>query len=263
MAKPQSIHSIADAETSTINMLIYGHPGTGKTPLWGTGGERLLIMDSDDGYESAIASGSKAQRAPATSYDEVEDLYEWLKHEGHKELDWVVWDSLTLFQDRTLIDDLTSDAHAQNPNQSEWVPSKREYFVDHNRIGNLVRRFVALPINFGISCHVMIDVDASDGSTLWQPAVQGKGMSSKVSGYMNVIGLLGNAIIGKKPDTRTVKRLLTQQEGKLYARDRFGALGHHMDDPTIPKLTAMINAKRQGSPPTTLDAPRRRRRRTA
>jgi hypothetical protein len=262
MTRPRSVHDIQDAENSTINMLIYGHPGVGKTPFWGTGGPRLLIMDSDNGYESAIASGSKAKRAPATSYDEVDELYEWVKHEGFKELDWIVWDSLTLFQDRTLIDDLVEDAHAQNPNQSRWIPSKREYFIDHNRIGDLVRRFVSLPVNFGISCHVMIDTDP-DGQTLWMPAVQGNSgkvsMASKVSGYMNIIGLLGNATAGREGHERKVKRILFQQEGKLFARDRFGVLGHHIDNPTVLMITQLIEERRGTVPPAT--PPRRSRRR--
>ena len=263
MARPRSIHAIADAELSTINLLIYGHPGEGKTPLWGTGGERLLLMDSDNGYESAIAAGSKAHRAPATTYNEMEELYDYMKNGGGcDDFDWVVWDSLTLFQDRSMMDDLMEDAHASNENQDRWVPSKRQYFIDHNRIGSLVRQFVALPINFGISCHVMVDTDPSDGQTIWMPAVQGKNMASKVSGYMNVVALLGTIQpdLKKDPKAKPVKRLLTAREGKFYARDRFGALGHHVDNPTIPGITERINEYRGNTASATTPIRRRRRR---
>lgn len=268
MSRPRSIHSIQDAESGTINLLIYSHPGEGKTPFWGTGGERLLLMDSDDGYESAIASGSKAKRATATTYSEMEELYDYFKHDtGCQDFDWVVWDGLTLFQDRAMIDDIMEDAmiarKAEPGALDRWVPSRKEYFIDHNRIGNLVRNFVALPINFGISCHVMVDTDPNDGQTVWMPAVQGKQMSSKVCGYMNVVALLGTAQVkgpDNKPSGKTVKRLLCQREGKLWARDRFNALGHHVDSPTVPKITNMINEKRNGTAEAAPTKPRARKR---
>lgn len=271
MARPQSIHKMEDAELSTINMMIYGHPGEGKTPFWGTGGEGLLLMDSDNGYESAMATGSKAHRAPATTYDEVTDVYEWLKNDVCKgrgpelmpefEFQWVVWDSLTLFQDRTLIDDLMetaiNDRSRVGSEHDRWVPSMREYRVDHNRISTLVRQFVSLPINFGISCHVLVDSD-QEGHTIWMPSVQGKGMASKVSGYMNVVGMMGHT-----PEKKTPRILFQQGETKFYARDRFMALGNHMDNPTVPKIVSAIDAKRNGQGNPAAATPIRRRRRRA
>jgi len=196
-------------------------------------------MDSDHGTESARASGSTAHRMSVITYDDLLDVYEYLKNEDHP-YQWVWWDSLTLFQDRTLIDEVMVDAHAANPNQEEFVPSRREYLINMNRVGRMVRNFVELPINFGITAHVLETVDAEDNSKIFMPAIQGKGMPSKVAGYMNVVGFYGAATVEERP----VRRLLTQRFGKFYARDRFGALGAYMDDPTIPRIEAKIAAKR-------------------
>lgn len=255
----------------SINMMLYAHPGEGKTPFWGTE-PRLLLMDADDGYESAIASGSKCDRMPVHDYADLDEAYQYMKIESSKSpskraYDWCVLDSLTIFQERSLIDDLTADAHMMNPNQSPDVPGKREYGIDHNRICRYVRQFVALPIHFGISCHVMIESDPNDGSTLWVPSVQGKNMFSKVSGYMNVIGLLSHVPVldkDKKPTGKSVPRILFRRQGKFYARDRFGVLGLHMDNPTVPKITEAISPSlSNGQDEEAAPAPPRRRRRRA
>jgi len=271
MSRPQSMHSVQDAEMQSINMMIIAHPGTGKTPFWGTGGRRLLLLDADDGYESAKASGSKCVRMAVHDYDDLETAYQYCASaEGQKEFGWVVLDSITIFQERALIDDLMVDAVAMNPNQHEFVPSKREYGINHNRLGRYIRQFVALPMNFGISAHVMIESDPNDGTTLWYPAVQGKNMPSKMMGYMNVVTVLSQVpVLGKdsKPTGRTVPRMLFQRDGKFFARDRFGVLGHHMDNPTVTKITDLVTpqlgkaeAEADVTPPTDGAVLRRRRR---
>lgn len=243
--RPKSLIRMDDVDLSLqwINMMVYGHPGEGKTPFWGTGNERLLIMDSDHGFESAAAQGSKASVVSATNYDDVLEVYDWLRVEGHKEYDWVVWDSLTLFQERVLIDEIMVDAVADNPNQDEFVPSMRQYLINMNKLGRYVRDFVDLPMNFGISCHVLNDRDP-DGAAVYMPAIQGKGMPSRISGYMNIIGYLGHAQIGEGDGKTTIQRMLTQKVGKFYARDRFQACGLYVDEPTVPKIEALVNAKK-------------------
>jgi hypothetical protein len=275
VSRPVSIHDIQDSELSTINMMLYGHPGEGKTPFWGTGGPRLLLMDCDNGYESAMAHGSQCKRAPVQTYDELEEMYQFLKDDSSKppdkrEFDWVAWDSLTLFQDRALFDDIMEDAAMENPNQDRDVPSKREYRKDHSRILRYMRQFVSLPINFGVSCHVAVQTDVQDGTSLWMPAVQGWSsgttMSSVVSGYCNIVALMGTVPIVKegKPTGRSVKRLLTEKQGKLYARDRFNALGPYVDNPTVPKIEELISKARSTVTAEEVPSiPRRRRRRVS
>jgi hypothetical protein len=247
MARPQAIVNLQDDSQSlkTANVLFYGYPGCGKTPLIGTGAN-TLIMDCDGGGSlSARATGSKADKWDVSSYGDLTECYEYLRDAKHT-YRWVWWDSLTLFQERTMIDELVLDAHMRNPQkQDRWVPSQREYFVDHNRIMEFVRRFVELPINFGITAHVgtedQVD-DEGEERTMYMPQVQGKGMSSKVTGYMNVVGLVRRRAVKVKGKTEPVTRqeVLFQTSGDWFARDRFGKLPSIMANPTIPKIEEIL-----------------------
>lgn len=262
MANPRSLADPRTGELRFANMCVYSYPGAGKTVLWGSGDESVFIMDSDDGIDSARTFGSKALYQPCTDYDELAKLYEYVRHDLPKEkpaVKWVVWDSLTLFQDRALIDEIVVQAHDENPRQSEDVASQREYLINMNRIGKYVRMFVGLPINFGISCHVMVEQDP-EGNLIYMPAVQGKNMASKVSGYCNIVGYLGRTPKG-------TRRMLTEPVGHYFAKDRFHALRSngkgHIDNPTLPMIDDLLKRSREGGQASASPARPRRPRKAA
>jgi len=265
MARPRSLVPLQQsASVQKINFCLYSHPGEGKTVFWGTGDERILILDCDPGMgtQSAKALGSKALVMPVTDYDELQEAYEYCKHELRKDspqVAWIAWDSLTLFQDRTLIDDLMVDAVAENPKQDEYVPSQRQYLQSMNRIGRYVRLFVELPFHFGVSCHVEMEKDDKDGSSLWMPQIQGRNMPSKIAGYMNVVGYMDKATVKEGTKDVKVQRILFEKVGKFYAKDRFNAAGKHLDRPTLPKLEALLlkDVSSAASAPTPIRRPRR------
>lgn len=246
MARPRSLVPLQESQSvQQINFCLYSHPGEGKTVFWGTGNERIIILDCDPGRgtQSAKALGSTALTMQVTDYDELQEAYEYCKHELHKDfpkVEWISWDSLTLFQDRTLIDDIMVDAVAENSKQDEYVPSQRQYLQSMNRIGRYVRLFVELPFHFGVSCHVEMEKDDKDGSSLWMPQIQGRNMPSKIAGYMNVVGYMDKAKIKENGKEVLVQRILFERVGKFYAKDRFNTAGKHVDRPTLPKVEQLL-----------------------
>lgn len=260
MSRPTSIVTLGEEtdKLRTINIGIYGPPGIGKTVLAGSGGKGTLILDSDHGVDSAEALGSDADTMPVTDYEQLQSALDYLKNDKHS-YTFVWWDSLTLFQDRTLVDEILVDAHIENPRQSEDVASQREYLISQNRIGRYIREFVALPINFGFTAHVMTGPSPQDDSELiYMPMIQGKKgeYASKICGYMNVIGYMGFVKVqSAQGNTRTVQRVLFQHTATHYAKDRFHALGPHMDKPTIPRIVEAVATKRPGIPGSTIKKP--------
>lgn len=245
--RPSSVLTLGDENNPlrTINACVYAHQGAGKTVFAGSGAN-TFIMDSDHGTQSAEAQGSKASVMPVYDFDQVEEAYDYMAN-GKHDYKWVWWDTLTLFQDRALIDDVLIDAHIANPRQDENVASQREYLVTQNRIGRYIRQFCALPINFGFTCHAMT-YETPAGNRLYIPALQGGKngeFSNKITAYTNVIGYLGFAestVNGKKT---SVQRMLFRATNECLAKDKFNALGSYMDKPTVPKLEAAIAASRR------------------
>lgn len=251
--RPQSFFTpiSEDASLDTINAMIYGHPGIGKTALLATGGKTMAIMDSDSkGTITAKALGSEALKREVIDYTELARAYDYIANSKTHGFTDVAWDSLTLFQDRALVDDILQDAAAQNPRQSSDVASQREYLISQNRIGTYVRLFADLPINFWVTAHVMVGEDTEgDGGLIYKPAISGKkgSYSSYICGYMNVIGYYGRTPGG-------TRRLLTERVDQFFAKDRFHALRTngkgYIDNPTIPMITKLVREKMAGNSPS-------------
>jgi AAA domain len=250
-SRPESIYKLGDpAALRTINKLLFGHPGVGKTPFWGTA-EGGLIMDSDGGIESAEAFGSSCDVAPARDFKEIVDLYEFFRYgPGCKEYRWAIWDGLTLFMDRALNDEVLPDAIAKRPREgnAEFVADRGEYLVVQNRLGSMVRKFVDLPINFGASAHVMTAEDP-EGNSIYVPFIPGqKGeFSSKIAGYFNIVAYMGISEGG-------TRRILTERSGYYFSRDRFhavrtrmksGELRGYLNNPTVPKVEQLVSDARR------------------
>lgn len=243
MTRPSSYAGPNDMDliNSKIKMLIYSHPGEGKTVFWGSGKNDVLFINSDpEGTISATAQGHRYHTVDAYDWDDMDQIYDWLKGDQPDYFRWIVWDSLTLFQDEALIDDVMVDAHAANEKQEEFVPSKREYLINMNRVGRMVRQLSKLPYNFGVSCHVMTTTESGGDGTIFMPQIQGKNMPSKISGYMNVVGYMGKHTV----DDKTVQSILYRRQGRYYAKDRWNALGERVNRPTLPKVEGLIEEQR-------------------
>lgn len=247
MGRPTAIVSLDEPDTSPpwIKLGVYGWPGIGKTPLVGTAPKCLILnADGSSAIESARATGSTADVWAINDYTDLDEAFMYLAEEDHP-YRWAWLDSATLLQDRALLDEITAEAHAANPRQDPDVPSMKEYMKSQSRMARYIRQFVDLPIHFGVSFHVMSH-ETPDGEVVWCPLLQGgknAEFSTKIQGYLNVIGYLHKRekeVDGKK---RSVPYMRFESRGEYIARDRFLALPSLMAMPTVPKIEDAIREK--------------------
>lgn len=246
--RPSAIVPVSKIDDAFARMIIYGDPGCGKTPLVGTSPRGLILNADPYGTVSAALTGSKCDRWDVRDHYDLDDAKEYLRHGGTDDYDWVWLDSITLFQERGL-DQIMEDLIKGGKNHRKvYLPDKGEYGQNQNRIKLWVRGMVDLPINFGMTAHVM-KVEDDDGNILMKPAIQGvQGqVSDTICGYMGLVGHMYQV----RRDGTTTRFLQVFKDSKRVAKDRYGAVpGGKMEKPTIPKLEELIKAKLPKQQPT-------------
>jgi len=246
--KPSGIKPITPSDVN-IHMLLYGDPGSEKTRTAGTSPRALILnFDGSSGTDSIVSLGNKVHTKECEDLDDAEDVYEYLKHTKSHPYKWVWIDSLTLAQEKET-DKVMRNLVAAKPHRDPDVPDMHEYLQVQNRIKKLVRKFIGLDdINVGITAHRMRIEDDDDGSVAYWPAITGKLMPQKICGYMGIVGYMETVTKKTKGDkTKEVTRLRATKTEKIYAKDRYGALGIGMESPTVPKIMDKVQNALSGS----------------
>jgi AAA domain len=239
VAKPDAIQPIG--KSKKICFMLYGPPGGGKTRLIGERERTLIVRPPQDHLDSIRTTG--AEEWTVYDWSEMYNVREFAKHEGRKWYDWIWLDSISLFQD-TGLDDIWEGVIAQKPHRAQYQLDKGEYGVNMWRLQQWVRDMVGFPgFNLGITAHPAELINPLNGEAKLQPWVQGKNMSTKIQGYMNIVGYL--EVVDQKDGPRRVLR--THGTDKFEAKDQFDAFAKgRLVDPTMTSIEAAIAASRNG-----------------
>lgn len=240
-----SIRPVSDREH--ICLLVHGDIGTGKTSLIGSGGEEfktLIIRPPVDHVQPIRGSG--CQEWVIHNWTDAFEALEYCRHEG-ADWDWIWLDSISLWQDVGL-DDIWQEALDRKPSRRAFGVDKLEYGINMSRIGEWVRHMVGPDqFNFGITAHSidLPDPISSDGDFIRVPWIQGKGMVSRVCGYMNCVAYYDVIEREVRGEMRTRRVLHTQKTEVYYAKDQYNAFENGvMINPTVPKIVEAIDAAR-------------------
>ena len=232
----------AEAKHEYIHPLIYADPGTGKTVLAASAPNTLIIHPPADNIGSALRMGYEFDEEVCRTWDEMTEIYEYLRHEDHG-YEWVWWDGISLAQDE-LLHSIMEDLVPEKPHRELYIPDQREYMINFKRALEWIRYMIQLPFNFGITAHpYRFEIpdkncdDPDDTEVLYMPWIQGKQMPEKVCGYMNIVGYLDVATDKEGNEHRV---LYTKKRRNFYAKDQFGAFNGRMVDPTVPKIEKAI-----------------------
>lgn len=230
-------------------LCVYSDPGVGKTRLAGTSPGKVLLIRPPTDHTDAMLVEDRARVEEAVLYDwdGMNSMLDYLRHEGDQ-YDWVWLDSVSLMQDH-LLDDIWDTVIHEKPARARYGPDKGEYGINMHRIGVWMRHVVGPDnFNFGWTAHTaqLLPSEDPEQERKLMPWVQGKNMSSKLCGYTNATLFMEVTTIGGNKNRRVLR---THATDRYYAKDQWDmdTKTHRVVDPTMPKITALIE-ERRGAP---------------
>lgn len=233
LAKP-----VSEVSTS-VNMLLYGDSGVGKTVFAGSGrenGKNDLIIDVEGGTLSAARSNSHTNVIPATDYDTFVSIVDAIEKEPDR-FEWVVVDSLTKLQD-VIWNKILEEAVAKSPSRSPYKKELQEYGEAQSRLKDLVERLKNSEANVLFLALADTEVD-EDGNNVRVPSIHGSQgrVQAWVSAQMDVVAYL--RVVQTKEGNVRVSHFNKTPE--FYAKDRLKLYpGKGVKNLTLAKYTDKI-----------------------
>lgn len=251
MADPAAIQPASVSEH--LRIALNGGPGIGKSRVVGTSaklGPTLVIRPPTDHLDALLPEDRAVVKEwIVRDWDDLGQVEEYLRAEGGK-WEWVWLDSLSLAQDHLLDDELETEiAMSRNPDRGKYGPDKPVYGRNFYKIASFLRNVIGPDtFNFGWTSHPERlkspdQDDEGDPIEKLMPWVQGRNMSPKCCGYMNMVLYMSRSKTGRR-------RLFGQSTDVFYAKDQFDAIpAEGLWDPTMPKLLELIAQARGSAPP--------------
>lgn len=237
--------------TETMNWLVYGHMGSGKTVLAGKL-PRTLILANEKGTIAAKRQNSKAKVWKILRWEDLVKAYEWLANNDHP-FDWVVIDSVTDMQYKC-IRWIMRNVVKDNPKRDPDIPAKGDHFKWQLSMKRMVADFNDLPVNVMWTAQEMVREDP-EGEDIILPLIEGKDyqIASWVCAQMDVVGHLSLKKVrdAKTKQVKVVRRLTVNESPPIFAKDRYDVLGRAVDNPDILEMLAKIKASETGRPART------------
>ncbi len=250
-------------DTDFTNSIIYGETGAGKTHLLGTAVKceatsPILIVDIEGGTKTL--AGKKVDVVRPTSWSEIQDIYNYLRHDNHR-FRSVGVDSLTELQKKysmgTILGDLKEGESDYTDLSSTVVPTRQDWLKTGDQMRKFIRAFRALsylvddgesgdPIHVFMTCLEKYD----EKKDLISPMFSGQ-LAAESGAYVDLLARLSHISVDKEVEVdgeteiqSVVKRHLlvdahTNDDGTRYLAKNRGSKVRQIWKPTIKKIIQM------------------------
>lgn len=221
-----------------INMLLYGHPGAGKTVLAGSADAvdemcDVVVVDVEGGTMSLQSFFPQVEVVRVKNFQEMGSVYQELKRMQHP-YKTVVLDSLTEIQKMSM-QGIMKEVIAKEPERDPEVPSVREWGKNGEQTRAMVRAFRDLPMNVIFTALAIEEKNPKTGLTEFRPSLNGK-LSREVSGFMDIVGY----VYTKPIDEKLCRMMLTGTTDTHQAKDRSNRLPQVLQNPSMKTIHDII-----------------------
>lgn len=225
MEVAEVIVEIQDLSTfqESINILVYGPSGHGKTDLIGSA-PNATFLSTESGTVTAKMAGSKAKLMRVPTWEHVVKGIE-IAGQTLGPKDWLLVDSVTKMQ-RLFLDWILRMNFEGNSNRDRDIPAIQDHQKWQNGFMRFVDTLVNAPYNTIMTATQMHKED-EEGDDLIMPHIIGKNyeISDYVQAQVDVMLHYSLHKDGKK----IYRRALAQPDPPYRAKDRFSALGYYQD----------------------------------
>lgn len=218
----------------TVKMLVYGDPGVGKT-VFSCSGDRTIFIDVEGGSLSIQKriKAKKVARKRFDTFDEIEEFVRGLREKGSK-ADTLVIDSITELQKKLMDSIVAQHPEVKRPYGDGLTVGDWGYNTE--RMRRFIRMARDLDMNVIFTALAMDEKNEMTGAVKTLPKMSSK-LSADVCGYVDIVGYLYvDNMTDEDGESVPVRRMLVQPVGMYYAKDRSGALGNVIDNPTFPDI---------------------------
>lgn len=222
----------------TVNMMVYGESGVGKTQLMGSADalpemRPMLVIDIEGGTLTLANTYPEAEVVRVQNWDEMQSLYNEL-HRGQHPYRTIGIDSLTEIQKFSMYQ-IMKDVVKKDPDRDPDIPGLREWGKNLEQIRLFVRAFRDLPVNTIFTALSTTAKDPKTGTVTTRPGLPGK-LGSEVAAFLDIVTYLYVKNIREGDSIERKRFLLTGATENQVAKDRSGSLPLVIEDPTMRQI---------------------------
>jgi AAA domain len=228
---------------TTMNFMVYGDSGVGKTRLLGSADEvpdlrKLLYVDIEGGTMSIREHYPNVDVVRIKNFGELKDVYEALRGSNHGYAT-VCIDSVNEMQ-KFNMSDIMIELVKSRTDLDPDIPGMREWGKNLEQMRRYIRLFRDLSINTLFTCLSMDDKDQKTGTTRKKPGLSGK-LSGEITAFLDIVCYM----YMKEVDSKQQRMLLTGSTDTFTAKDRTAKLPMVIPNPSMKTIWNHINGTKE------------------
>lgn len=237
-----------EEEVPYLRVMLYGDSGQGKTVLATTFGERILYLDSADGWVSLRNHpdlAAKCQRVPYQGLSQIDTMTDMIKAGELSEFDTVIVDEASTIATFDL-DTVLAARSKKDPSKDPNVPTQPDFFANTERCRRSFMGLLKAPIHVIFVAHMREDKDDRTGVVTKRPAFSPK-LRATVEQNMHLVAHMTAQERRSDSEVQYDRFIQTLPSRGINAKSRIGGLPYKVKNPNLSELLSDFQLLKEGT----------------